>query len=238
VTTETTAAGDEAVEPADFRTFFERSCPSMLARALLIAGHRQDAEDAVQQAYVEALRRWERLGRYDSPDAWVYKIVKQRLWGAARRRTWLRPVGLEVSRPPTASPEQTAHARAVLATLATLPRRQRQVIVLHCLHGMTQQDIADELGITRSAVAGSVLKARRNLEKVLGMTSDEHPGGDPLIPAARRTSLPAGVSAADQLATSLRETEAWLRAGIEADAATLQRIRSQVMASAAKDEPT
>lgn len=69
MTTETTAAGDEAVEPADFRTFFERSCPGMLARALLIAGHRQDAEDAVQQAYIEALQRWERLSRYDSPDA-------------------------------------------------------------------------------------------------------------------------------------------------------------------------
>lgn len=85
MTTETTAAGDEAVEPVDFRTFFERSCPGMLARALLIAGDRQDAEDAVQQAYVEALRWWERVGRYDSPDAWVYKIVKQRLWAVARR---------------------------------------------------------------------------------------------------------------------------------------------------------
>ena len=84
MTTETTAAGDEAVKPAEFHTFFECSCPGMLARALLLAGHRQDAEDAVQQAYVEALRRWERVGRYDSPDAWVYKIVKQRLWATAR----------------------------------------------------------------------------------------------------------------------------------------------------------
>lgn len=236
---EITAAGGQTAELVEFGTFFQRSCPGMLARALLLAGHRQDAEDAVQHAFVEALMRWERVGRYDSPDAWIYKIIKQRAWASARRRDRVQPVGLEVSRPPAASAEEDAQAHAVLGALATLPRRQRQVLVMNVVDGMGQQDIADQLGITRAAVAASIFKARRNLEKVLGMTSDRPaPGGDRLVSAARRAPLPPGVPATDPLAAALRATEIWLREGIEADTETLRRIHSQVMARADGDQPT
>lgn len=233
MTAETKATGGEPVgagEPEEFDVFFRRTSPRMLARALLIAGHRQDAEDAVQHAYVEALRRWPQVGRYDSPEAWIYLIVKQRLWKAARRLSRQWPVGLEVSRPPAASAEQTAHARAVLGALAALPRRQRQVIVLHCLHGMPQRDIADELGISRVSVAASIHKARSNLEKVLGMTPGAHHREDPLVPAPRPVSPPKLTANADPLTTALRETEAWLRAGV--DPQTLARIHAAVVARA------
>ena len=67
----------------DFAAFFASTCPGMIAKAILLSGHRQEAEDAVQEAYTEALRSWHRIGAYDSPEAWVYKVMRQRLW--ARR---------------------------------------------------------------------------------------------------------------------------------------------------------
>ncbi len=50
-------------EPIAFDVFFAESSPRVLARALVLAANRHDAEDAVQDAYAEALRRWDRIGR-------------------------------------------------------------------------------------------------------------------------------------------------------------------------------
>src|SRR5689334_10676943 len=69
----------------DFPAFFARTGSGMIAKAILLSGHRQEAEDAVQEAYTEALRSWHRIGAYDSPEAWVYKVMSQRLWAASRR---------------------------------------------------------------------------------------------------------------------------------------------------------
>lgn len=238
MSTEATAAVGNPDEWADFQAFYEDYFPSMLARAYVISGHRQDAEDAVQEAYMEALQRWQRVRRYDSPDAYVYRIVRQRLWRAVRLRgrVRLRPSALELPRPPVASAEQTALARTVLEVLAALPRRQRQVIVMHRLNGMKQDEIANELGITRSAVAGNIRKALGNLRKALGL--GRRAGEDALVPRVPRILLPVDGLAEDSLAGVLRETETWLRASIEADPRTAQQIYTRVIARAAGDDAT
>ncbi|MEU0216555.1 sigma-70 family RNA polymerase sigma factor [Streptomyces sp. NPDC006265] len=222
---------EEAGGTADggFAGFFERSYPGMLARALLLCGHRQDAEDAVQEGYAEAFRRWERLRAYDAPDAWVYRVVRQRLWAAGRRRARRRSAETRLPQPPpTASVEQTAEARAVLSALAGLPPRQRTVLVLHCLEGMTQAEIAEELGLRRGSVAAGVFRARRHLERGLGMVDDEGGGDrdglhgwDELVPSGAFRDAPAanriaGPEPADPLAGALRRTELWLRGGVAA----------------------
>jgi RNA polymerase sigma-70 factor (ECF subfamily) len=65
-------------------------------------------------------------------------------------------------------PERFAEAAAALRALGDLPDRQRMVLVMHC-----QQQIADELGLSRGAVAASIFKARRKLEKSLGLKDTE-----------------------------------------------------------------
>ena len=133
----------------DFAAFFASTCPGMIAKAILLSGHRQEAEDAVQEAYTEALRSWHRIGAYDSPEAWVYKVMRQRLWAAARRASRQVPSGVELRVPggSLADPVRTAEARAVIAALAGLPGKMRFVVVMHCLNGMPQGDVAREHGL-------------------------------------------------------------------------------------------
>lgn len=153
----------------DFNSFFASSRSDMLARALVLAGSRHDAEDAVQEAYVEALRVWDRVSGYDNPGAWVYRIVRQRLWKSARRWRRVGPVDLLATwRADEGDPARFVEASAALAALAALPTRQRTVMVMYCLHQMGQQQIADELGLTRGTVASTIFKARRKLMIALG----------------------------------------------------------------------
>jgi RNA polymerase sigma factor (sigma-70 family) len=153
----------------DFDTFFADSWSDMLARALVLSGSRHDAEDAVQEAYAEALSGWDRISGYDNPGAWVYKIVRQRLWKSARRWGRVGSADLTTWHATEGDPERFTEATFALAALITLPDRQRVVMVMHCLHQMDQQEIADELGLSRGTVGATIFKARRKLEKALGI---------------------------------------------------------------------
>jgi RNA polymerase sigma factor (sigma-70 family) len=213
----------------DFDTFFAGTAPVMLARAIMLCGNREDAEDAVQEAYVEAYRAWERIGGYESAEAWVHRVMLQRLWKQYRRRKTGRDRILDLTVPAQAAPEQTAEAREVLRLLAGLPPVQRMVMVLHCVQGWSQQEVARELRITRGAVASSVFKARHTLRGALGMAPDETGGArSPLLGRMGRIGLGRRSPAADPLATVLCDTEAWLRAAVRADAESLRRLREAV----------
>ncbi|QNP72589.1 sigma-70 family RNA polymerase sigma factor [Streptomyces roseirectus] len=208
----------------EFDAFFQRTYPQLRARALLLWWHREEAEDAVQEAYVELLRHWDRVSGYEAPEAWAYRVMTQRL-NRARRR-WFRAQALEVRPAPAAGVEETAEARQVLAALRTLPDRQRQVLVLHCLQGMPQQEIADLLEISRGGVAASLHKARGKLGRAMGLPVDELPGGGDSLMAGGVGARPVSVTptpSGDPLSGVLRHMEVWLTAACGPDGSAESR---------------
>ena len=75
-------------------------------------------------------------------------MVRQRLWKVSarwRRQTSLTTLELDAWRATSGDPEQAVLVRGALAAVAALPRRQRTMLVMHCLQGMKQHEIADEL---------------------------------------------------------------------------------------------
>jgi Zn-dependent protease with chaperone function len=68
-----------------FAEFYQRTFAEVLSATLMASGHRGDAEDAVQEAYIIALRRWAEVGEYDAPEAWVLKVALRRFWRSQRR---------------------------------------------------------------------------------------------------------------------------------------------------------
>jgi RNA polymerase sigma factor (sigma-70 family) len=216
----------ERAAGADFPAFFRESCPRMLAQAIMMCGNRQDAEDAVQEAYTEALRRWDRVGGLDSPAAWVHRVMRQRVWRAVQRRDRARPVGLAVPVPEASTVEQAAEARAVLGALVGLPGRQRAVLVLHCLFGLSHQEIADQLGIrSTGTVASNLFKARQSLHDLLGTAGERPRPGDPLVTPAGRPVTP--------LAVAVQRAGRWLRDGVAGDREGLERVLGGVVRLAA-----
>lgn len=209
---------------ADFEAFVRASMPSMLARAVLYCGHRQNAEDAVAEAYVEAYRHWEQLR---SPAAWVDTTMRRRVardsarWWSRWRRT-----ELDVPVPARAAVEEEAAALAVLRSVGRLPPRQRQVVVLVCLEGLSYREVAAELGISPGAVGSNLAKARATLATLLELTGPAAGPGDPLVAALRGGPRVA----ADPLAALLRTAEGWLTRGFAGDPATLDRLAAAVAA--------
>jgi RNA polymerase sigma factor (sigma-70 family) len=225
-----------SVEQEDFAAFFTRTSPGLLARAMMFCRHRQDAEDAVQNTYITAFRSWDRIREeYESPEAWLYTVLRNELCAQARKKARERKVIDVMPVPHDATPEQTAEAMAVLEALAGLPTKQRTALVLHGLFGMPQEEIAAKLGIRRVTVAGNVRNARRTLERVLELEPRRRRGSadDSLVPNGR-FPVPIAVPGArmsasvDTLTAMLRATERWLREGVEDSPEAVERVRAGI----------
>ncbi|MFE0593055.1 RNA polymerase sigma factor [Micromonospora echinospora] len=213
-------------EYADFDDFVARTRSATLARAIMYCGRRPDAEDAVQEAYLAAYLHWSELRE---PRAWVETTVRRRFareagrWWSRWRRT-----ELEVPVAATSTPDEEAAAVAVLRSVGLLPPRQRQVLIMICLEGMSYRQVADEVGISVGAVGANLAKARERLAVLLGLAAEPHRAGDPLVAGVLTRSGPDGLPGygEDALATALRRTERWLARGFDADRASAQRLRA------------
>ncbi|WP_369032447.1 RNA polymerase sigma factor [Streptomyces adonidis] len=226
-------SAEQAVRPRDFETFFSGAYGRVLAQVIMLCGSREDAEDVVQEAFLEAYRAWDRIAAYELPEAWVYRVSVQRLWKTRRRRRAGQDRLPDVPVPVRASPEESAEAREVLRLLAALPPRQRVTMVLFCLHGWSQSEIAKTLRMTRGGVAANVSKARRTLKEALDMAEDDTNRRDPFmsgpqpVGSGRLDASRIGLGR-DPVVIALRGAEAWLRAAVEADPEGLDRARAAV----------
>jgi RNA polymerase sigma-70 factor (ECF subfamily) len=158
-----------ALDDETIRDFLETSYPRLVAAVALVAGSRDAAEDAVQEALARA---WERAGTEEirSLPAWVTRVSLNLSRSRWRR---LRAEARAAERLRIASPPPSAETRPdVERALAQLSRRQREVTVLRYYLGMDLGEIAGTLGVAEGTVKTQLSRARRALAKLLG--EDDH----------------------------------------------------------------
>lgn len=150
------------VEPFD--AFFRREFPRMVAVAYAISGSRWAAEELAQEALLRAFRSWDSVSRYDKPGAWLRRVTINLANSLLRRRisevkALERYVVGDVEVVDTHPVEEAEFWNQVKA----LPRRQREVIVLHFVDGMDTGEIAEVLDISESSVRTHLQRGRERL---------------------------------------------------------------------------
>jgi RNA polymerase sigma-70 factor, ECF subfamily len=157
-----------ALDDETIREFLESSYPRLVAAVALVAGSRDAAEDAVQEALVRAWERPPGAKRIDSLAAWVTRVALnlsksrlRRLRAEARARDRIRGTGATAADPPESRSD-------VERALFKLPRRQREVTVLRYYLGMDVREIAEALGVSEGTVKTQLFRARRALAGMLG----------------------------------------------------------------------
>lgn len=151
---------------SDFDGFFTSTYSRTMAKALLLDGHRQDDEDAVAEAYAVVAARWDKVSRYEAPEAYLYVTMQRLVWRAVRRRKQRaeEPIPDHVDLPAPAA----SGVADVLDALAELSPMQRAVVVLCCVDGYEQKAVAKMLGVARGTVAAHLSSARHSLDRLLG----------------------------------------------------------------------
>ena len=161
-------ADDALVEPADFDALFVQHFPGLVRALTVVCGDRETAADCVQEAFMRAHQRWDRLASYDDPVGWVRHVAFNLGRDARRRRVrgaraQLKLVSDERVRQDAAA-EMADHSGATLASeLANLSRRQRESLALRYVEGLSVAEVARALGISEGAAKFHLHQGRERL---------------------------------------------------------------------------
>ena len=138
----------------------------------LILGDYSLAEDATQETF---LRAWKSMARFKgdaSPRTWLTKIAIN-VCRNIRRTAWFRRLDRSVT--PEELPLSVPHEdRTLFLTVQQLPDKHRQIIVLRYYQGMSLDEAARTLGISRSTAHHRLQKALQALRIDLDEGRDEH----------------------------------------------------------------
>lgn len=149
----------------EWEQLYARSYARLVAVVGAVGGNRQEAEEAVQDAFVRLLGRWSHVSSYDDPEAWVRKAALRLL--SNRRRKALNGLRAALRYGPAPDvPPLAADEVDLDRALAALPRGQRAVVVLHRL-GLEHDAIADHLGVPVGTVKSRLSRARAALAPML-----------------------------------------------------------------------
>lgn len=159
---------ETTTEPATAREFedFYRSEYRSVARALLIvAGSAVAAEDLAQEAFARTYERWESVSAMASPAGYVYRAALNLHRSRLRRAA----VALRHRESSSARVEPEPGLRhEVREMLASLPRAQREALMLVEWLGYTAEEAAVILGVRPSSVRGRLHRARIALRERFG----------------------------------------------------------------------
>lgn len=145
---------DKAAE-REFREYVAARQGALFRTALLLTGHREDAEDLLQTALAKLAVKWTRLHKSGSPDAYVRKILyHQQISRWRRLRNRREHPTPELPEPSGVSDLATDSATrlALAGALRRLTDRQRAVIVLRYYEDLPEAEVAAILGCTVGTV--------------------------------------------------------------------------------------
>ena len=178
----------QAGDIESYEEIVRRFRASAFGHAFARLGDSQLAEDAVQDAFMEAHLRLESLAVPEAFPSWFRKIVATACNRITRKRA-LTTIPLDETETiaaenanPSSRLEQVERDRVVHAAMQSLPDGQRTATALYYIGGITQREVGDYLGISEAAVKKRLHDARRRLGGyVIDMAntiSDEATPGD------------------------------------------------------------
>lgn len=147
-------------DAAAFERFYASGFTSVYRAALAFTNSPEIAADATQEGFARAFARWRRLRDQTWALGWVMTTalnVARKHQRDARRHAPGGPASLAPS-------DEQAIARVdLVASLALLPARQKQALVLHYIGGFRIEEVAELMGISTGGVKSNLFKGRQAL---------------------------------------------------------------------------
>jgi RNA polymerase sigma-70 factor, ECF subfamily len=154
------------VDAIDFEDWYRDQYGRVFASVLVVCGDRAQAAEATDEAFVRALERWARVRAMPSPAGWTFVVARNLLRRTARRAARERTL---LTAPEAVAPDISVE---LWEAVRTLPKRQRELVALRYVGGLTEPEIATALGIAPGTVSRGLHDARAQLQLML--ESEEH----------------------------------------------------------------
>ena len=168
-------------QPRAFEALYDRHKDYVFRVAFFVLRHREEAEDAVQETFLDVMRALPSYDVYGPArfETWLYRVTVNRCRMRLRRRLpdseeW-DDIAERLERLPAGqngTPEQ-AHlvrerAQALWDAVSSLPLAHREAVILRYQQGLSYDEIAGALGIRVGTVRSRLFSAHAKLRKLLG----------------------------------------------------------------------
>lgn len=160
------AGGDAAA----FGQLYDRTVDRIYAYAYRQTQDVAAAQDVTAVTYEKALRHLQKHGwRGDSAIAWLYRITYNEAMQHHRKRRWLRPLSTftpspnQHERQPETAVQQHESQHLLHQALAQLAQRDRDVLTLRFLEGLSPEETAVVLGCSTDNVYVRLHRALKRL---------------------------------------------------------------------------
>ena len=149
----------------DFEEYVEARWARLVRSAVLLGCTPPEAEDLVQTTLIRCLTKWPRVSAAGDRDAYVHRALVNGLRSARRRRwTGERPTAELPDRPTRDDYALIDEADVVLQALDRLSTDQRTAVVLRYYTHLSEEQMAEVLGVAAGTVKSRISRAIRALK--------------------------------------------------------------------------
>ncbi len=129
----------------------------------------QSAEDILQDVFVKIHTHIDTLRDKRKLQSWIYQITRNAIYDYYRDRKAITgiPEILDLSEEPADNDVERMLAASIKEMIDCLPAVYRQALILTEYEGLTQKELADQLGLSLSGAKSRVQRAREKLKEML-----------------------------------------------------------------------
>ena len=163
-----------------FRGFVVARQHALLRTAFLLTGDQGLAEDLVQTALEKTLRRWSGVGEPASLEAYVRRVMYREQVSHWRRRRLAEVPSAELPewrRDALQGGDAVEDHLVLQRALMQIGRRQRTVLVLRYFEDLSEQQVADVLGLSLGTVKSQAHRGLARLREAFGGLEPAWGGG-------------------------------------------------------------
>jgi RNA polymerase sigma-70 factor (ECF subfamily) len=161
----------------EFEEIFRAHCQFVYRTAYTVTGSHQEAEDVLQNIFLQLLQRQHPPDLTTNPRAYLYRAAVNMSLRTIRRRKRQRLTDggeqLEITAPAPvvdATAADEARQRELREAIGKLRPRAVEILILRYEHGYSDAEIARMLGRSRGVIAVTLYRARARLKKLLRRT--------------------------------------------------------------------
>jgi RNA polymerase sigma-70 factor, ECF subfamily len=146
---------------------YEHDHDRLVQALTLVAGNRETAADAVQEAFVRLVRDWGHVAAYEDPAAWVRRVALN-LIHDQQRSIWRQTrLLLRIEQQPSVPDEIRSFDPELWQQVRILPAKQRTAVALRYVSDLTLREVAEAMHVSEGTVDQHLRRALRTLRETL-----------------------------------------------------------------------
>lgn len=143
----------------EFAEYVARQRPALMRFAMVLTCRTWLAEDLVSDVLGRAFERWERISVMEEPNAYVRRMIVNEYLSWRRMLSRTSPRAEVEPSVISDGADERAERDAMINRLAGLPRKQRAAVVLRYYAGLSDREIATQLGCREPTVRSQIHRA-------------------------------------------------------------------------------